>query len=515
MNKLTQKLIMYYEIHRLRRKGFKPAQIGRYLVLDYRTVKKYLAMKEEEYLEFTDGQSERKKLLNKYEDFVKTRLEQFQDASSAQVHDWLKENFDDLIDINEKTVFNFVLSVRKKHGIPKPFSLRDYAQVEELAYGKQAQVDFGEYNMTTEEGKRKKIYFFSAVLSRSRHKYVFFRENPFSTLSAIDAHEKCFQYFEGFPEEMVYDQDKLMLVDENKGDLVLTEQFRQYTKYRGFKLHFCRKSDPESKGKIENVIKYIKYNFLRGRIYVNIDVLNGQAMAWLNRTANAKIHATTKKIPQKQWEVEKQYLKPVNKVFSPQQPLKTYTVRKDNTIWYKSNFYQLPSGTYQGAGTAVPVKITDENIIIYDNDSNEIAKYKIHAGKGKLIGNNNFKRDYSTGIGQLIDELSGSFEDQRKAKDYFLQVRSNNPRYIRDQLLFVRKITVVYGMEVMNQALEFCIQNKIFKATDLESVARKIKAQNSNTDTCQEPITVRTINKSVFKIIPQKSNISDYKDLMN
>ena len=62
MNKLTQKLIMYYEIHRLRRKGFKPAQIGRYLVLDYRTVKKYLTMKEEEYLEFTEGQPERKKL---------------------------------------------------------------------------------------------------------------------------------------------------------------------------------------------------------------------------------------------------------------------------------------------------------------------------------------------------------------------------------------------------------------------------------------------------------------------
>jgi transposase len=515
MNKLTQKLIMYYEIHRLKGKGFKPTQIGRYLALDYRTIKKYLAMKEEEYLEFTEGQSERRKLLDKYEDFVKTRLEQFQDASSAQVHDWLKENFDDLADVNEKTVFNFVLSVRKKHGIPKPFSLRDYGKVEELAYGKQAQGDFGEYNMTTEQGNRKKVYFFSAVLSRSRHKYVYFRESPFTTFSAIDDHEKCFQYFEGSPEEMVYDQDKLMLVDENKGDLVLTEQFRQYTKHRGFKLHFCRKSDPESKGKIENVIKYIKYNFLRGRIYVNIDLLNEQAMAWLNRTANAKVHATTKKIPQKQWEVEKQYLKPVNKVFSPQQPLKTYTVRKDNTICFKSNFYQLPSGTYQGAGTAVNVKVTDENIIIYNNNSNEIAKYKIHPGKGKLIGKNNFKRDYSTGISQLIDELSGSFEDQYKAKDYFLQVRSSNPRYIRDQLLFIRKITVVYGMEVMNQALEFCIQNKIFKATDLESVARKIKAQNSNTDTLQEPITVRTMNKSSFKIIPQKSKISDYKDLMN
>jgi len=203
MNKLMHKLIMYYEIHRLKREGFKPTKIGRHLVLDYRTVKKYLAMNEEQYLEFVHNQSDRKKLLDTYEDFVKTRLEQFQDASSAQVHDWLKEYFDDLIDINEKTVFNFVLSVRKKHGIPKPFSLRDYAQVEELAYCKQSQVDFAEYNMTTEESKRKKVYFFSAVLSRSWHKYVFFRESFFTTLSTIVAHEKCFQYFEGFPKELV------------------------------------------------------------------------------------------------------------------------------------------------------------------------------------------------------------------------------------------------------------------------------------------------------------------------
>jgi transposase len=516
MNKLMHKLIMYYEIHRLKREGFKPTKIGRHLVLDYRTVKKYLAMNEEQYLEFVHNQSDRKKLLDTYEDFVKTRLEQFPDASSAQVHDWLKEHFDDLVDVNEKTVFNFVLSVREKHGIPKPFSLRNYARVEELPYGKQAQVDFGEYNMTDEQGKRKKIYFLSMVLSRSRQKYACFRESPFTTLSTIDAHEKCFQHFEGIPEQLVYDQDKLMLVDENKGDLILTEPFRQYTKHRGFKLHFCRKSDPESKGKIENVIKYIKYNFLRGRTYVDIDILNGQALAWLKRTANAKIHATTKKIPHEQWEIEKKDLKVLNELFRSQQPLKTYTVRKDNTISYKSNFYRLPLGTYQGAGTTVSVKINDDNIIvIYDTASNEIVRYKLHIGKGKLIGNNNFKRDYSYGIDQLIDQLSGRFNDPEKARDYFLKIRKDNPRYIRDQLLLIRKMTEKYGLEIMNQALDFCIQNKVLMATDLESVAKKIKAESSNTVTNQEPITVKTMNKSAFKIIPQKSNISDYQNLMN
>ena len=244
--KLMHKLIMYHEIHKRHRDGFKPSQISRHLSLNRRTVKKYLAMSEEEYLEFIHSQKDREKLLEPYEDFIKTRLENCEDASAAQVHDWLKENHNDFIDINEKTVFNFVLYVRNKYGIPKPFNNREFEQVDELPFGKQAQADFGEYNMTTDEGKRKKIYFFSMVLSRSRQKFVWFSENPFTTLEAIAAHDKAFYYLEGIPGEMVYDQDTLLLINENKGDLILTEAFRKYADYRGFRLYFCRKSDPQS-----------------------------------------------------------------------------------------------------------------------------------------------------------------------------------------------------------------------------------------------------------------------------
>ncbi len=45
MNKLMHKLIMYYEVHKQRREGLKPAQISRKLGLDRRTIKKYLTFK--------------------------------------------------------------------------------------------------------------------------------------------------------------------------------------------------------------------------------------------------------------------------------------------------------------------------------------------------------------------------------------------------------------------------------------------------------------------------------------
>jgi len=514
--KLMHKLIMYHEIHKRHRDGLKSSQISRLLGLNRRTVRKYLAMSEEEYMEFIHSQKDRVKLLEPYEEFIKTRLDNCPDASAAQVHDWLKENHGDFIDVNEKTVFNFVLYVRSKYGIPKPFNSRDYEQDDELPFGKQAQADFGEYNMITEEGKRKKIYFFAIVLSRSRLKFVWFSEHPFTTLEAIAAHDNAFYYMEGIPGEMVYDQDTLLLINENKGDLILTEAFRKYADYRGFKLYFCRKSDPESKGKIENVIKYIKYNFLRGRVFVNIDTLNGQGMEWLSRTANAKVHSATRKIPYEEWLVEKTYLQPVVDSFKPSSVLDEHDVRKDNTISYKGNFYRVPVGTYKPPRTIVRTEQTDDNqLIIYNAGNEKIASHKIYIGEGKTIGGNNYKRDFSSGIDQMIDDLSGQFTNADQVKEYLSKIRHDKPRYIRDQLQHIKKLTGTFNMEVMNQAIDFCIENKIYKATDMGSVAKKIQSQVTHDKVITPPIIIDTINRTAHKIKPNKSDISDYQSIMN
>ena len=67
----------------------------------------------------------------------------------------------------------------------------------------------------------------------------------------------------------------------------------------------------------------------------------------------------------------------------------------------------------------------------------------------------------------------------------------------------------------MNQAIDFCIENRIYKATDLGSVAKKLQVQESQQGTISQPITINTINQSAHKIVPNRSDISDYQSLMN
>src|SRR5665811_1292376 len=138
--------------------------------MDRRTVAKYLSMSEQDYQQMMDDQADRDKVLSPYEGFVASRLEKFGDTSAAQLHDLLKENYPELPKVSQKTVFNFVSWVRRKHDIPYIKIPRQYLMVEELPYGRQSQVDFGEYNMQNTFGKRLKVFFFTLVLSRSRYK---------------------------------------------------------------------------------------------------------------------------------------------------------------------------------------------------------------------------------------------------------------------------------------------------------------------------------------------------------
>src|SRR5690606_8186210 len=125
------------------------------------------------------------------------------------------------------------------------------------------QVDFGQTKQKNSNGKEVTLNFISFVLSHSRYKYVEWLDRSFTTQDVIQTHENAFQFFGGIPYELVYDQDSLIVVSENAGDLVLTSEFQSYREERKLNLFVCRKADPESKGRIENVVGYVKKNFAK------------------------------------------------------------------------------------------------------------------------------------------------------------------------------------------------------------------------------------------------------------
>lgn len=506
---------MYHEIHKLNRLGFSNAKIAQHLAIDARTVSKYLKLDEQGYEQQLLQSGRRKMILSAYEDYVADRLSIYEDTSAAQVHDWLKEAHNDFPEVSPRTVYNFVMFVRQKHNIPFVRAFREYFPIEELPYGEQSQVDFGEYNMRLSTGKRKKVSFFAMVLSRSRLKYVWFLDRPFTAATVAEAHEKAFEFFEGVPNTIVYDQDRTMVVDENLGDIILTSTFKRYTKSRSFKLHFCRKADPESKGKIENVVQYTKKNFLYNRLYSDLETLNTEAIAWLNRTANYLEHNYTKKSPQSEFLIEKTHLNPYTPMTIESTETKTYLVRKNNTINYKSNFYTVPMGTYKGKETWAIAKEKGSYIEIYSITNELICTHQLSSLKGQTISNTNHKRDTSKSLDEMMLQISNFFTKKGLAMNYLIQIKKKFPRYTRDHLQVILKSLIGIDEYAADKTLEICTNNNILNGHEWEEVLQHF--QDSPVGPVPEieikPLDKRNLEKA--EQIPQTSSIEDYENIIN
>ena len=524
MKKLTKsKLVMWYEVKKLKEQGLNQSQISRQTGLDRSTVRKYLQMSEEEFHSWVNTPKRMPLKLRNYIEFVKKELEKCPTFSAAQIEDHLREHFSDFPQVHSKTIYNLVQMVRKQYNIPKPKleQERIFEKLPEPPYGKQAQVDFGQSWMRTKTGKRQKIYFFVMVLSRSRYKYVYFSKKPFRGESAVKSHDFAFEYFQGVPQEILYDQDSLFIHSENLGDYLLTTKFDNYCKTQSFKPVFCRKSDPQSKGKVENVVKYIKQNFIRGREFVNIDVLQQQALSWLERTANKKVHSSTKKIPQQCWEEEKKHLLPLkHKKTNNQTERKLHNVRKDNTIVYKSNYYSLPAGTYKDQGTQVYLEEKDGYIYLYSKENEFITKHKKSLGKGEYIRNTDHRRIKSKTLAQMQEQVLKLLGKNKIAEEFLEKLHKDKPRYYRDNLQELLKHNLDYEQEIIDESLLFCIENKQYNAYVLLSTmrAKHYEKQQSNQLANNLPVIERNKGTSLSQKIDtevEKSDINHYDELFN
>lgn len=515
MNRYLTKVMIYHQVHQMTRDGFSISYISKFLGLNWRTVKHLLAIEDDrDYERILQNSNDRSKLLLPYEAFVKSKLDQFRDTSSAQMHDWLKEHFKDFPDTSPKTVFNFVASVRQKYHLPKIESVRDYQIVEDTPYGMQAQVDFGEYNLRDGQGKKIKVFFFTMVLSRSRYKYIWFCDGRFTSETAIEAHEKAFTFIAGVPDVIVYDQDRVFIVDENKGDLILTDRFKAYTTQRGFKLHFCRKADPQSKGKVENVVKYVKQNFLYNRPFADIEVLNSQALCWLGRTANQMVHSGTRKQPIMEWEIEKPFLRQLSPLPASKTEPVFYTVRKDNCFSYHGNFYSLPLATYKGKGSQVKVVIESKHLVVYDLNDVLLCTHAIALGKGQKIVNTDHKRDKSSAIAELIEQVCTLMNEPEKGRQFLKTIHKHKPRYIRDQILLLKETIEKSERRVIDQALHYCCDHNITSASDFKSIAEHYTTLHSSSNTPDSKISsINPLNGKMPEqalVQPATSSINDY-----
>ena len=474
------------KVHHYKKKGFSNAKISRMLGIHRNTVISDLKKEPNEAVVWVESLANRKRKLDPYKETILSWLSDEPELSAAQIEDWLEEQFN-YREAAPSTIRSYVRELRETYGIPKRLTYRNSEAVPELPAGRQIQVDFGEITVkrALTEG-RIKLYCIGFVLSHSRYKYVEWQERPFTTKDVVRAHENAFDYFGGRTEEIVYDQDKLMIVSENHGDILFTKQFQAYVLERGFIVHVCRAADPESKGKVEAVVKFVKYNFARGRRFYSITSWQESCEAWLERRGNYKTHEKTKKRPIDVFTLEKSHLISIsNKLILSNKESITKTVLKDNTIQYKSNYYSVPLGTYQPQKKIkVRVVVNDTSLSVFELKSDQqIATHLLAKGKGKLTKDPDHGREDAKKqkLDSHISRVLGLFQNEEKAMIFIDQLKVNYPRHIRDQLRVIEAVSE-RNSDFLEKALNECISLNLFSAVTLRDVANDIARRDVQTD---------------------------------
>lgn len=468
---MAKKRKMYKIIRELKAKGLTNAEIVARTGNDPKTVRKYLAMDPERYERYLAETKERTKALEPFADEILAiyAANGNRKLIVSSVFDCLVEAHE-VIPATERTLRNFVGYLVDTGRLVYTTAKRPYVATLDSEAGHQLQVDFGEWVCPS----GLKLFIFSAVLSLSRYKFVAFQGRDFTAEDVIRHLLDAFEFFGGMPSELVIDQDSTMVCEESRGEVKFTAKFATFLDEMGLSVFVCRKADPESKGKIEAVIRFVKVNFLAARDFTAVEAANDGVRSWLRRRANGKLSAATRRIPLEVFEAEERpRLRSLRaSIFAPgdSAPKEDRLVDTLGEVLVQGCKYPVPDEYRE---RPVDVTVTDHHVTVIDRQSGEtvVAHDKAPVGTPRVHDKRRHARRQ-----QRRDEAKAEVLSWHKSEAWRRFVEANFAkygRYFREQSAHANKsLRTGVDEEVLERALRFCLERDTVGMNELVDTHR-------------------------------------------
>ena len=157
------------------------------------------------------------------------------------------------------------------------------------------------------------------------------------------------------------------------------------------------------------------------------------------------------------------------------------------------------------------VMIKEEHgiLMIFDLETGcQMASHKISLDKGRLISNNNHKRDHSARIAEIYQDTLASMGGSEIAAAFLDGIHREKPRYIRDQYNHVIRTITNYSAEIISQALDYCVERRIFSAVEFKTALEYFAGQQNSSPV--EPVHDTSAIPHAYRIKTEVRNIGEY-----
>jgi transposase len=374
----------------LKRKGLSQREIARRLGIHRKTVKKYL-----EHPGLVGRYVMKKPRRSKLTTFVGT-IESWLEDDETYKATWI---YDHLRPLGYGGSYETVK--RKVRQLKEERSRKAYIRFE-TEPGRQAQVDFGEFQVESSGGGIEKYYLFSMILGYSRKLYAeLIARCDLPTF--LDCHIRAFEYFGGIPQEILYDRMKNVFIRKIAGRVEFNKTLMGFAVHCGFKPEVTPAYAPWVKGKVERPYHFIREGFWRGYSFVNPKTTNRHLLEWL-QVKEERIHGTTYEKITERFEREKPHLGEMPSYTFDTSYRAYRKVGKDCTVHFEGNRYVVP---HRYVGRKVVARVKEKGLRIFA-DERLVVSYEVPEGKGHLIQDPRFyeelrkdremnKRKYSHG----------------------------------------------------------------------------------------------------------------------
>ena len=249
--------------------------------------------------------------------------------------------------------------------------------------GRQLQIDFGE-RRTMIGDENVTVSLFVATLGYSRRLYVqpFRDERQESWFAGL---EGAFRHFGGITEEVLFDNDRGLVVDHDRQtrEVEFNARRHAFAKHWDFRPGACAPYRARTKGKDEGGVGYVKKNAVAGRHFESWSALEADRDGWIRDIADIRIHGTTGEAPIERFRrAEAGALRSIAGVprFARAREL-VRKVQADCVVEVDSNAYSVP---WRLIGESVRVVIAGDNLRV-SHAGREVALHQRRVGRFERV----------------------------------------------------------------------------------------------------------------------------------